>query len=89
MAKSPKASCELLLNWRDVCGHRTLGTVRDVVADSLPLLEGLEAVPTDSREVGKDLAAAAIGEDIAEALRVEPLHGAGRHVCFICAILKT
>src|SRR5258708_23069761 len=64
-----------------------LGAFLHLELDLLVLLEGLEAGALDLGEMGKEVVAAAVGFDEAEAFGVvEPLHGAGAPCVFLSLV---
>ncbi len=70
----------------DVGSLRALGALGDFELHVLVLGQGLEAAALDFTEVGKEILAAVVGGDEAEALAfVEPFHDAGLcgHVDFL------
>src|SRR5262249_22177535 len=80
----PVCSFRDVLQRVNLFGLRALGTAPRGVLDPLILLEGAEAVHLDGGVVDEDVGRAVVRGDEAVALvRVEPLHGALRHVLLL------
>src|SRR5689334_633558 len=84
LAEPPRSVVRVVLDRVNLFGLRALGAAPRGVLDPLVLLEGAEAVHLDGGVVDEDVGRAVVrGNEAVALVRVEPLHGALRHVLLL------